>query len=295
MLKKIAWAPTIYTLAISIIVACGIMGVMMVKKAMQPYYEMVDIPNKLYRGELRYFKTGEESSRIFAYIHEASTDISRHQYNLAEEKLNKAQALDPDNSLFEYLKASIYYKNNDLSRMWKHIRAGNDMGKLQLHSSRDVPPDSWTHPEISLLRQMAVTMARSISSKDELWELVRMGNTIIHTEPIDVDQLFMGLSMREVAVKKLRAIAKSENDTRLYDLCNALIREKAATSLNYDEMVGRAAFRKIDIPTMLIAMAHYRRNPNVRLAYWIDLMQKQSEAVAELRQKTITTPVTKTP
>ncbi len=291
MLGKSAWVSFIYLFALLLIVSCVILGAMMVNKATRPYYAMLDTPQKIRDGKLDHYLTGENHSKIYDLINMAVAEISREEYQAATEHINQASSMDPGNSLFSYLMAGLCFKHDDYTHMWRYIKTGNDLGKVRLYSTQYIPPESWTHPEIPVLRHMATTMSRSIAPEQELWELVRMGDALARCEPADVDTFAAGLSIRDSASHKIKELASLDGNTRVIKLCNKLAAEKFEAYKNYEEVMASVSLRKVSVPTLLMAMASYRRNPHVREALLVNALERQSEAVVALRARILVTPV----
>jgi|GEM_PF-5590938 len=291
MLGKSAWVSFIYMFALLLIVLCGVLGAIMINKATRPYYAMLDTPEKIKTGKLDHYLTSELHSKIYDLVNKAVTEISHEDYDVAMEHINKATAMDPGNSLFSYMRAALCFKSDDYTHMWRYLKAGSDLGKVRLYSSQYIPPESWMHPEISMLRHMATTMAKSIPTEQELWELVRMGDAIARCEPADVDTFSTGLAIRDAASRRIRELAEMDGNIRITKLCDNLSKEKMEAYNNYEEVMASVSLRRVSIPTLLMAMASYRRNPRVRESLLVNALERQSEAVTDLRNRILKTPI----
>lgn len=290
------WTKGIYSLTAALIVACFVVTVVMVRAALQPYYSLLKVPERLQQGKLDYYLTSETHTRIFDLIHAAALATGRDQYDSAETYIEQARKLDPGNAIFSYMLADICYRSNDYNRMWKHIRKGNDIGAVRIYGSQNTSPESWTHPEISSIRHMATVMPRGMSTNDELWELIRMSDLILWCEPADVDVVAVGLAIREIVANRLYGISVEEGDSAAAEICRGLIEEKSWMYSHYREYMIGSSFPRVSIPTMMMAMATYRRgrNSNIREALIVENMERQAEDLQKLRKNTLKIPVLKT-
>lgn len=288
MVSRPVWATSIYTLALSLLILCVALGAMMISNIMQPYYAMLGTPARQDTGKLDRLLSSKTSTRIYALMQRATNDIRGKQYDCAEQHIQEASALDPGNALFDYMNAVLCFASDDYTHMWKFIRIGNTSGKVRLHSSKRIAPDSWIYTEMHIIRQMTLVMSSSIATEDELWELVRMGNAIAMSEPADFDVCFIGLGIRELAAQRMQEMASIDGNTQVVQICRGLEEESHAAVKEYEEAnCHNDYFKSKAAPAFLVTIESYRKNPRLKESLVIDDLERQSEIVHSLRKKVL--------
>lgn len=278
---------------LGVLIICLLLAGWMIYITVNPWAGSLIEINKTEQRGSKYYRADSYSSSQYEHIQLAARAINAKLPDQAIEHIEAAQAKDPKNPVFDYLRAGVAYGEGDLKQTAEFIDAGNNKNVLRICATNKISPDRWQWAEIGIIDNLSRRISSdSRSDKALLRATVIMSDKIIWCIPPDIVRLLQGLNARQQPVERLLAIAQKEHNEVLVQHCKNILDE----GQGFKKRLRRHYLRQNRIEggarAWILGRALHDKDQRFKQAAWLTSMDRQVEWAVKIRREQLKIKIT---
>jgi hypothetical protein len=276
-----------------VILGCLLVAGWMLYITVNPWAgSLAEIRRTQHRGS-KYYRMDHYSSSQYEHIQEAARTINKKMPEQAIKHIETAQAKDPKNPVFDYLRAALAYDEGNVEQAAEFINAGNNKKALRLCATSRISPERWQWAEIGIIDRLSRQISTDPkSNKALLTAAVLMSDKIIWCEPPDIVRLLEGLNARQQPTERLLAIANKEQDKTLALHCQSILDEGQSFRKRLRGHFLMRGKTEGGTRAWILGRALHDKDPEFRKAAWLTGIDMQAEWADRMRREQLRIKIT---